>query len=170
MDILHGDSVFRVEPGTAPNYNKGSSIMTVMRMVEQTQLAADREWYLRNDLQCYARLLHLMAHYELGNDSIIDSLMRSVYRFMAKMKNFSIVEEEIFKFIRNSFNLSPKQLKPELEKFLEKIKHLEKNRFETRALSYLDVISWVESKVYQKPMSDIVYEKYQSSKHRMAAA
>jgi hypothetical protein len=111
-----------------------------------------------------------MAHYELGNDSIIDSLMRSVYRFMAKMKNFSIVEEEIFKFIRNSFNLSPRQLKPELENFLEKIKHLEKNRFETRALSYLDVISWVESKVYEKPMSEIVYEKYQNSKHRMAAA
>ena len=53
---------------------------------------------LRLDLQCYARLLHLMAHYELGNDSIIESLVKSVYRFMAKMKNLSVVEEEIFPF------------------------------------------------------------------------
>jgi len=121
---------------------------------------------LRIDLQSYARLLHLMAHYELDNDAIIESLTRSVYRFMAKMKNFSVVEEEIFKFIRNSFKGSPKQLKPELESFLYNIKHLEKNRFETRALAYLDVISWVESKVYTKPMSEIVHEKYIKSKHR----
>lgn len=29
---------------------------------------------IRIDLQCYARLLHLMAHFELGNDAIIESL------------------------------------------------------------------------------------------------
>ncbi|RYF85951.1 MAG: hypothetical protein EOO03_12520, partial [Chitinophagaceae bacterium] len=38
---------------------------------------------LRSDLQCYARVLHLMAHYELGNSDIIDHLIKSVYRFMA---------------------------------------------------------------------------------------
>ncbi len=121
---------------------------------------------LRIDLQCYARLLHLMAHYELGNDSIIESLARSVYRFMAKMKNLSVVEEEIFRFIRNSFKVSSKQLKPAMEDFLYRIKDLEKNRFETRAFSYLDIISWVESKVYEKPMSTIVHEKYLNSKKR----
>ena len=60
---------------------------------------------LRNDLQCYARLLHLMAHYELGNFEIIDSLIKSVYRFMAKMENLTVVEEAMFKFLRNSFHL-----------------------------------------------------------------
>jgi tetratricopeptide (TPR) repeat protein len=67
---------------------------------------------LRTDLQCYARLLHLIAHYELGNDNLLEYLIKSVYRFMAKMKNLSIVEEEILKFIRKSFNLSPKKLLP----------------------------------------------------------
>lgn len=121
---------------------------------------------LRIDLQCYARLLHLMAHYELGNDTIIESLTRSVYRFMAKMKNLSVVEEEIFKFIRNSLKVSTRQMKPQLEIFLSRVKHLEKNRFETRAFSYLDVISWIESKVYEKPMSEIIHAKYLESKHR----
>jgi len=41
---------------------------------------------LRSDLQCYARLVHLLAHYELGNDDLIDSLTKSVFRFMAKYK------------------------------------------------------------------------------------
>ena len=51
--------------------------------------------YLRTDLQCYARLLHLIAHYELGNYDLLEYLFKSVYRFMAKMENLSVVEEEI---------------------------------------------------------------------------
>ncbi len=121
---------------------------------------------LRIDLQCYARLLHMMAHYELGNFDIMDSLIKSVYRFMAKMKNLTVVEEEMFKFLRHSFGVSPRQMKPELEQFLEKIKHLEKNRFETRAFAYLDVISWVEGKVYNKPMGDVIKEKFLKSKRK----
>ncbi len=136
------------------------------KCIDYLQRIINEHGNLRIDLQCYARLLHLMAHYELGNDAIIESLTRSVYRFMAKMKNFSVVEEEIFKFIRNSFKLSSKQLKAELENFLYRVKHLEKNRFETRAFSYLDVISWIESKVYEKSMSEIVHTKYLKSKSR----
>ncbi len=122
---------------------------------------------LRIDLHCYARLLHLMAHYELGNTNIIESLIKSVFRFMAKMENLTVIEEEMFRFLRRSFLVSPKKLKPEFEKFLEKIKHFEKSRFETRAFAYLDIISWVESKVFQKPISSIINEKYMKSKRRL---
>ncbi len=121
---------------------------------------------LRYDLQCYARVVHLMAHYELGNDMLMESLSKSVYRFMAKMKNLTVVEETMFKFLRQSIPLSPRQLKPEFEKLLHTIKHLEKNRFETRAFAYLDIISWVESKVYDKPMGTVIQEKYLLSKRR----
>ena len=121
---------------------------------------------LRNDLQCYARLLHLMSHYELGNDEIIESLIKSVYRFMAKMKNLTVVEEEMFRFLRHSFNVSPRTLKPELEKFYNNIKHLEKNPYETRSFTYLDIISWVESKLQGKTMGEIIYQKFvKSSRH-----
>ena len=121
---------------------------------------------MRNDLQCYARLLHLMAHYELGNFEIIESLIKSVYRFMAKMENLTVVEEAMFKFLRNSFQLSHQKLKPEFEKFLKSIKMLEKNRFQTRSFAYLDIISWVESKVYEKPLGEIIRDKYLMGKKR----
>jgi tetratricopeptide (TPR) repeat protein len=126
----------------------------------------DTEPGLRNDLQCYSRLMHLISHYEIGNDEIIESLMKSLYRFMSKMKTLTVVEQEIFRFLRQSFKVSVRQLKPEFEKFLQNIKHLEKNRFETRAFAYLDIISWVESKVYDKPMHEIIHNKYLQSKHR----
>ncbi|HQX97956.1 MAG TPA: hypothetical protein PLT02_13740, partial [Chitinophagaceae bacterium] len=75
-------------------------------------------------------------------------------------------EEAMFKFLRKSIPLSPREIKPEFEKLLDTIKHLEKNRFETRAFAYLDIISWVEGKVYNKPMSEIIHEKYLGSKRR----
>jgi hypothetical protein len=77
-----------------------------------------------------------------------------------------VVEEEMFRFLRNSFHMSARKLRPEFEKFLQKIKKLEKSRFETRSFAYLDVISWVESKVYEKSMSTIIHEKYLASKKR----
>jgi hypothetical protein len=120
---------------------------------------------LRNDLQCYARLLHLMSHYELGNYEILDSLSRSVYRYMSKMETLTKVEEHMFQFLRNTF-LSPRQLKPEFQKLLDKIKGLEKNRHETRSFAYLDIISWLESKIDDKPMPKVIAEKYRQRKQR----
>ena len=121
---------------------------------------------LRNDLQCYARLLHLLAHYELGNVELMEPLTKSVFRFMAKMEYLTVVEEEIFRFLRNSLKMNRRQVRSEFEHFLSKIKHLEKNRFETRSFAYLDIISWVEGKVYNKSMSEVIYEKYLNSRKR----
>lgn len=117
---------------------------------------------LRNDLQCYARLLHLIAHYEIGNFDILEYLIKSVYRFMAKMENLSRVEEEIFRFLRTSFNLSRKQLKQAFQNLLSNLKQFEDNPYEARAFAYLDIISWLESKVYDKPVYTIIHEKYLS--------
>jgi tetratricopeptide (TPR) repeat protein len=119
---------------------------------------------LRNDLQCYARVLHLMAHYELGNFDLMESLTKSVYRFMAKRERLTKVEEEMFRFLRTSFHTSRSSMRAEFQKFLEKIRTFEGNRYEARAFAYLDLVSWVESKVSQRPMSDIIAEKYRKNK------
>jgi hypothetical protein len=134
--------------------------------IDYLQKIIQSPFELRIDLQCYARLMHLMAHYEIGNNEIIDSLVKSVYRFMAKMNNLTVVEEAMFKFLRHSFSFSRTRLKNELESFLAQIKNLEKNRFETRAFAYLDIISWVESKVYEKTLSQIIHNKYKARKTR----
>jgi hypothetical protein len=129
------------------------------KSIDYLQKIMNNSFELRSDLQCYARLVHLMAHFEMGNNEIIEYLIKSVYRFMAKMQNLTVIEEEMFKFLRRSFQVSRKKLQPEFEKFLNRIKQFEKSRFETRAFAYLDIISWVESKVYGKTMSQIIKEK-----------
>ncbi|ULQ58129.1 hypothetical protein KJS94_07935 [Flavihumibacter rivuli] len=116
---------------------------------------------LRTDLQCYARLLHLIAHYELGNVDILEYLIKSVYRFMAKMGSLSPVEEEMFKFLRKSFGHSPASIKEAFRKLLAKIKPYENDPHETRTFAYLDVISWLESKVEGIPVQEVIRKKYE---------
>jgi hypothetical protein len=115
---------------------------------------------LRTDLQCYARLLHLIAHYELGNFDLLEYLIKSVYRYMAKMENLSKVEEEVFVFLRRSFRVGAQALKPEFEKLLETLRKYERNPLETRAFSYLDIISWLESRINNVNVQDVIREKY----------
>ena len=121
---------------------------------------------LRTDLQCYSRLLHLIAHYELGNVDLLGYLAKQVYRFMAKMESLSMVEEEIFKFLRKAVLVSPEKLRVEFSKLLEKLKAYEKSRFETRAFMYLDVISWLESKLEGVPVQDVIRQKYLKGERR----
>ncbi len=121
---------------------------------------------LRSDLQCYSRLLHLIAHYELGNTMIIESLVKSVYRYMAKMDNLSMIETEVLKFLERSFFIPVNKMQPQLTLFLKKIKHYEFNRFETRAFAYLDIVSWLESKVNNEPLQKVIHDKYLKSSRR----
>ncbi len=108
------------------------------------------------DLQCYARLLHLIAHYELGNFDLLEYLTRSVYRYMAKMQNLSKVEEEMFAFLRRSFTIGAHAIRPEFEKLLATLKKYEGNPLESRAFAYLDVISWLESKINNVNVQDVI--------------
>ena len=137
--------------------------------IDYLQKIINEQLDIRDDLQSYARLLHLMAHFEMGNYELMEYLTKSVYRFMAKKQHVTVLEEEMFKFLRTSFQLPRNKLRSELETFLQKIKKFEKSRFETRAFAYLDIISWVESKVYQKPMATIIHDKYLQSRKRVYA-
>jgi hypothetical protein len=42
----------------------------------------------------------------------------------------------------------------------------ENNHHKTIVVTYPDIISWVENKVYAKQMSAVVHEKYLESRHR----
>ncbi|HYE54517.1 MAG TPA: hypothetical protein VD996_06725, partial [Chitinophagaceae bacterium] len=87
-------------------------------------------------------------------------LIKSVYRFMAKMENLNMVEEEIFAFLRNSFHIAPARMRHAFRDLLSRLKQAEQNRFATRAFFYLDIISWLESKINNTPVQDVIRRKF----------
>jgi hypothetical protein len=116
---------------------------------------------LRDDLQCYARLLHLIAHYELGNMEVVTYLSKSVFRFMSKMKNLGAVEAVLFNFIKTSIQSGAEA---SFEELLQKLQPLERNKLESRAFMYLDIISWLESKIQNTAVQTIIKEKFEAAK------
>lgn len=115
---------------------------------------------LRVDLQCYARLLHLIAHYELGNYEILESLIKSVYRFMHKMKNLSVVEKEVLGFLQRSFHKDPRKLKPDFRILRDKLRKYEQSPLERRSFMYLDFVSWLDSRIRDVPVQDVIRARY----------
>lgn len=117
---------------------------------------------LRSDLQCYARLLHLIAHYEMGNVGILEHLIKSVYRFMAQMETLGVVEEEIFRFLRKSLQLdSPVRIRSAFVMLKEKLEKHERNPFESRSFMYLDIISWLESKIAGGTVQEVIRRRFE---------
>ena len=140
------------------------------KAIEYLNLIINRKPDLRTDIHCYARLLHLIAHFEMGNYNLVEYLIKSVYRFMAKMKNLSIVEEEIFSFLKNSFSLSKNEIIPAFKSLKNKLEALKGNPLATRSFMYLDIIGWLESKIDNVPVQQIIHNKYLiSKKNRMPA-
>ena len=82
---------------------------------------------LRFDLRRAAKLLYLMAHFELKNELLIEGAVRSTYRFLYKSKKINKLDNLIFKFIRKSINVANsnqlkelyRSLKPDLQKLLK---------------------------------------------------
>lgn len=117
---------------------------------------------LRADLQCYARLLHLIAHYEMGNEAILESQVRSVYRFMSNMQNLSAVETAVFTFLRASFTMKKTALQDAFLQLHEKLQLLEGQPMGTRSFMYLDVLSWLESRIRHVPVQDVISARFRA--------
>ncbi|WP_397364083.1 hypothetical protein [Olleya sp. R77988] len=124
------------------------------------KIISNKSLSMREDLLCFSRVLNLVAHYEAGLDYHLETLLRSTYKFLIKMNDLHEVQKEMIKFIRGLQDIYPQDIKKEFRKLLEVLKQYEDHPFERRAFLYLDIISWLESKIENKPVGQIVKNKY----------
>lgn len=116
------------------------------------------------DLQCFARLLNVIAHYECGLDHDFEKQLKDTYKFLLKMENLQEVQKEIIGFIKSLSDVYPHQLKFEFRKIYNKLKKLEHHPFEKRAFLYLDFLSWLECKIENIPVAEVIRRKRQLRK------
>ena len=114
---------------------------------------------MREDLMCFARVLSLVAHYEAGMDYHLEVQLKSTYKFLLKMNDLHAVQKEMIKFLRNLGGIYPNELRSEFKKLHTELKKYENHPYEKRAFLYLDIISWLESHLENKPVSQIIREK-----------
>jgi hypothetical protein len=114
---------------------------------------------MREDLMCFARVLSLVAHYEAGMDYHLEVQLKSTYKFLLKMNDLHAVQKEMIKFLRNLGNIYPHELKDEFQKLYNELRKYEDHPFEKRAFLYLDILSWLQSHLENRPVAQIIREK-----------
>lgn len=115
---------------------------------------------VREDHQCFARILNLIAHFELGNDDLVEYQVKSVYRYLSKMGDLQGVQQEIILFIRQLSSSKSIDLKRSFRQLLAKLKKLSQSKFEKRPFMYLDIISWLEAKIEGRKVQEVIREKF----------
>ena len=65
----------------------------------------------------------------------------------------------VIKFLKNLGTIYPHQIKSEFKKLHARLIQFEDHPYEKRAFLYLDIISWLESKIENKPVAMIIQEK-----------
>lgn len=122
---------------------------------------------LRADIQCFARILHLIAHYELENYTLVEYLIKSVYHFISKHKDLGQVMEEILKFLRKNIYAHPKALREAFIDLKDRLVQISKDPYERRSFLYLDIISWLESKIAGIPVQTVIHRKFLAKEPRI---
>jgi len=123
------------------------------------RIIANKNLKMREDLMCFARVLSLVAHYEAGMDYHLEVQLKSTYKFLLKMNDLHAVQKEMIKFLRSLGDIYPGELKNEFRKLHTELKKYENHPYEKRAFLYLDILSWLESHLESKPVSQIIREK-----------
>jgi hypothetical protein len=124
------------------------------------EIINDNSTSLRNDIQIYARLMHLILHIDSENYTSIPYLVKSYDKFISNTKDINEVQIqalEMFKEISKAPILERKGIYKHYQKILQDLEH---QKYARRAFLYLDLNSWMESKVTGIRLSEILRRRY----------
>ena len=115
--------------------------------------------YLREDLQGYSRIMHLMAHYDLDNYDLLPYLIKTEERFFKRIKENYPLQELSFQFFKKLAKSPLSHQMEAMKDFLSELEKMADDRFHQRALLYLDIPTWILSKITKQSISKLVKQR-----------
>jgi len=112
---------------------------------------------MHEELHCYGRILDLLVHYELGNLIALDSYLASASRFLVKHGRMREFEELALDLVRR-LCLAPDRGRADeiLSRALGRLRLLREDEFHRRSFTYIDLFSWVQSKLEGRTFMEVV--------------
>lgn len=108
----------------------------------------DNEPNLRQDIYSYARLFNLAIHYELGNQDLMEYIIKSTARYLNRRQRDYQIEVLILgymkKIARSHFE---KDVKPLFEKFYIDLKENINLKTDRVLLEYFDYFAWAKGRI-----------------------
>jgi hypothetical protein len=112
------------------------------------------------DLHASTRLLTMMLQFELGRNEILEYLARSTQRYLVKLEGLYPFEAIMVSFMKR-FSSGKQQfdISNAFKKLREELVAVGYEPGDRNALSTLDLLAWVDSKIEKRPMFEILKEK-----------
>lgn len=119
---------------------------------------------IRTDLQCHARLVHLILQYELGNYAVIEHELNSTYRFLYKKDRLYAVERMVLDSIKKLAAVQPEESpRPIFRAMRQSVESLKESLYEGPALRLLSLETWIESKLSSRTFAEARRRYFESS-------
>lgn len=118
-------------------------------------LLNDPQLKTREDINCFARILNLFIHFELGNEQLLDSIVDSTRRYLSRHKTLYQVEAVVLTLLRKMPDWShAKERRQGYEKLQSELQVLANDPYERKAFEYFNFPAWLLSKVQGIPFAD----------------
>lgn len=106
-----------------------------------------------------AMIINLLIHFELGNYQLLESLLLNTYRMMYKRKLLYKSEKIIFKYLKKYLRmLTNEEIMESFKSLKQELQEVRTDKFERNFLPNFDLVVWIESKIQEKSMSEIILE------------
>jgi hypothetical protein len=119
------------------------------------------------DAYSFILILNLIIHYELKNYDELVHYWRSTFRFLSKRKRLFKTESIFLQFFRKNLTSvkSEKEMIPAFTELLNELNDAMKDPFEKQILNYFDIISWLKSKIQNKPFAAVIQARHLKRKN-----
>ena len=116
---------------------------------------------LEPELRSYEKIFYLLVHFELRHFDLMPYLIKSTYRFLLKMERLNPFQKAFIGFLKQFLKekFDRKQLRNLFILFKQDTEKIFKNKSGEQAFEQFDYISWLESKIENRPFAEVVKEK-----------
>jgi hypothetical protein len=125
----------------------------------------NKELTIREDIQCFARILNIIIHFELSNYDLIEYIIKSTRRYLSNKNTLNRFELAVLSHIKKLINTKNDKEKSNIyDEWKHELESMSADFLETKALEYFDLISWIESKTSGKLLSQVIRSKWLKGK------
>jgi len=132
----------------------GNSLLYLNRILNATNSKIEPEQHI------FARIRSLIVHFEAGNYDLLEYSVRTTRRFLERSNRIFKFEKLILKFITLAVNYSDDEQRLALYgRLKEDISRLQDDKFEKNILEQFDFVSWIDSKIMNTAMLNVLKKK-----------
>lgn len=114
---------------------------------------------IREDLYFHSHILAIMSMIDSGEDETLEDLLAETIRLEKKMKEGSRYSATTVALMQALWNAYPDEQRAVAGKYLKIYREMLTDPFNARSFVYLDLVSWLEAKVQNRKLTDILKEK-----------